>query len=313
MLGGEALKRPSFQFYPADWRNNAKLRRCSEAARGAWIDVLCLLHDLDEYGVCRWPLAELARAAGVQLKLIKELVAKDVLKGADKSAADYVYTPRHAGKLGAPVTLVVAGDGPCWYCSRFVRDEYVRQRRGQGSRYSSDNQPGSVDGSGSEYEAPKDEQNTAPKASPKPPIGERQGDGPTSTSTSSLTTTTPKPPDGGSPPARTKPGAIALQTFLEACSEKGERPLRDYAPLWRYAESAGLSEQHIALAWVEFRRRFLPGGTGESKRYKDWRAAFRKYVEGNYLKLWAIDGNGQYFLTTLGKQAQKIFESKEAA
>jgi hypothetical protein len=56
------LKRPSFQFYPADWKNNSKLRRCSEAARGAWVDILCLLNDCDEYGVCRWPLAELARA-----------------------------------------------------------------------------------------------------------------------------------------------------------------------------------------------------------------------------------------------------------
>lgn len=123
----------------------------------------------------------------------------------------------------------------------------------------------------------------------------------------------PKPPDGGSVPLRAKPGAIALQTFLDACREKDERPLRDYAPLWRYAEGASLPQDFVALAWVEFRRRFLPGGTGEAKRYKDWRAAFRKYVEGNYLKLWAIDGNGQYFLTTLGKQAQKIFESKEAA
>lgn len=125
--------------------------------------------------------------------------------------------------------------------------------------------------------------------------------------------TTPKPPNGGSPPARSKAGAIALQTFLEDCATKGERPLRDYAPLWRYAESAGMPQDFIALAWVEFRRRFLPGGTGERKRYKDWRQAFRKYVEGNYLKLWAIDGNGAYFLTTLGKQAQKIFESKDAA
>jgi uncharacterized protein YdaU (DUF1376 family) len=123
---------------------------------------------------------------------------------------------------------------------------------------------------------------------------------------------TPKPPDGGSPPARMKPGAIALHTFLEACKDKGERPLRDYTPLWRYAEGAGLSQDFVALAWVEFSRRFLPGGIGEAKRYKDWRAAFRKYVEGNYLKLWAIDANEQYFLTTLGKQAQKIYESKEA-
>lgn len=124
---------------------------------------------------------------------------------------------------------------------------------------------------------------------------------------------TPKPPDGGSPPAGRKPGAIVLKTFLEACAAKGERPVRDYAPLWQYAKGAGLSQDFVSLAWVEFCRRFLPEGTGEAKRYTDWRKAFRKYVEGNYLKLWAIDPNGQYFLTTLGKQAQKIYESKEAA
>ncbi|MFS2007951.1 hypothetical protein ACEN9F_30525 [Duganella sp. CT11-25] len=169
------MKRPSFQFYPADWRNNSKLRRCSEAARGAWVDVMCVLHDSDEYGVCRWPLDEVARAAGVPLKLVRELVSKDVLKGADKGAADYIYTPRHAGKTGAPVTLVVAGDGSCWYCSRFVRDEYIRQRRGQGTRFSEDNQP------------PKE----APNHTPKPPIGTRHGDGPTSTSTSTKELPTP--------------------------------------------------------------------------------------------------------------------------
>ena len=51
------MKRPSFQFYVADWRLDQKLRRCSPAARGVWIDILCLLHDSDEqYGVLRWPL-----------------------------------------------------------------------------------------------------------------------------------------------------------------------------------------------------------------------------------------------------------------
>jgi hypothetical protein len=307
------LKRPSFQFYPADWRNNAKLRRCSEAARGAWVDVLCLLHDLDEYGVCRWPLAELARAAGVQIKLVKELVAKDVLKGADKGAADYVYAPRHAGKLGEPVTLVTAGDGPCWYCSRFVRDEYVRQRRGQGSRFSSDNQPGSDDGSNDESTPPKTAPKKASKVPPKPTFGERQGDGPTSTSTSTLTTNTPKPPGGGLPAPKERTAGIALQTFLDECKVKGERPLRDYAPLWQYAEDAGLPQDFVALAWVEFSRRFGPGGVKEARRQKNWRQTFRNYVEGNYLKLWAIDTAGTYFLTTQGKQAQKIYESREAA
>jgi hypothetical protein len=126
-------------------------------------------------------------------------------------------------------------------------------------------------------------------------------------------TTSPKPPGGGLAPAERKPGAVVLQTFLDACAKNGERPLRDYKPLWRYAEDAGLPQDFIALAWIEFRRRFLPDGTGAAKRYKDWRAAFRKYVEGNYLKLWAIDGNSAYFLTTAGKTAQKIYEAREAA
>lgn len=125
--------------------------------------------------------------------------------------------------------------------------------------------------------------------------------------------TTPKPPGGGLVPAERKSGAIVLQTFLMECEKKGERPLLNYEPLWRYVQEASLPQEFIALAWVEFRRRFLPDGTGAKKRYKDWRAAFRKYVEGNYLKLWAIDGNGEYFLTTLGKQAQKIHQPKDAA
>jgi len=150
-------RRPAFLFFPADWRGNAKLRRCSEAARGAWVDVLCILHDSDEYGVARYPLAELARAAGVPLRHVKELVAKNVLKGADKAASDYVWAPTHAGKKGEDVVLVQAGDGACWYSTRLVRDEYVRQRRGSATRFSPENQP---------------------KGTPKAGIGARQGDGP---------------------------------------------------------------------------------------------------------------------------------------
>lgn len=288
------MKRPAFQFYPADWRNNAKLRRCSEAARGAWMDVLCVLHDSDEYGVCRWPLADLARSAGVPAKLLKELVVKDVLKGADKGASPYIYTPRHAGKDGEPVTLVENKDGPCWYCSRFVRDEWIRQRRGQSTQFSAENQP------------PKEQ----PKTPPKGGIGGRQGDGPTSTSSTSLKTKAPNPADAG--PAA-KPRGIALQTFIADCKTKGERPLRDYQPLWDYAQAAGLDADYVALAWAEFCRRFMPGGAKEGRLQKDWRLTFRNYVENNYFKLWAIDKDGNYFLTTQGKQAEKFQESRAAA
>lgn len=123
----------------------------------------------------------------------------------------------------------------------------------------------------------------------------------------------PIPPKGGSVARKAKGETVTLQTFLDNCKATGQRPLRDYAPLWQYAESAGLPKDFVALAWVEFCRRFLPEGTAKAKRYTDWRRAFRKYVESGYLRLWAIDANGEYFLTSQGKQAQKVHESKEAA
>lgn len=129
------MKRPSFQFYPADWRNNAKLRRCSEAARGAWIDVLCLMHDSDEYGVLRWPLSDISRATGVSLKLLKELVDREVLKGGDKGCEAFIHTPYHARKPGEPVVLLNKTDGCCWYSSRFLKDEWKRSVSGGDTRF----------------------------------------------------------------------------------------------------------------------------------------------------------------------------------
>lgn len=105
--------------------------------------------------------------------------------------------------------------------------------------------------------------------------------------------------------AQQKRGAISLKTFVDECKEKNERPLRDYKPLWDYTEKVGLSEDYVALAWAEFLRRFMPGGSQQEKRQKDWRCTFKKYIENNYFKLWAIDQSGTYFLTTMGKQAEK--------
>lgn len=162
------MTRPSFQFYPGDWLKDTKLRRCSHAARGAWIDVLCVLHDSEEYGVARFPMAELANAAGAPIKLLKELADKGVLKGCDKGeCAPLIYTPRSGRKAGPEVTLVPPTVGPIWYSSRMVKDEYVRTVRGEGSRFG--------EGSGG-----------APKASPKGGFGEGQGDGSSSSTSSSI-------------------------------------------------------------------------------------------------------------------------------
>jgi hypothetical protein len=131
-------KRPAFMFYPGDWLRNANLRRCSAAARGAWMDVMCLMHDSDEYGVLRWTLKEIARTLGLNVCLLEQLAEKNVMKGGDVlSFHSYIFRTSHAGKLGDPVVLVKADRGPCWYSSRMVEDEYKRGVRGGDTRFKS--------------------------------------------------------------------------------------------------------------------------------------------------------------------------------
>lgn len=43
-------KRPAFQFYPGDWRRDSALQQCSVAARGLWIEMICIMHDGSPYG-----------------------------------------------------------------------------------------------------------------------------------------------------------------------------------------------------------------------------------------------------------------------
>lgn len=161
------MKRPSFQFYPGDWTSDLKLRRCSPAARGVWVDILCAFHDSDDgYGLLRWPLREIARTVGASLAHIRELAEKGVLRGSDAQIEEaFIYTPRSGRKDGEPVVLIAIQAGPLWYSKRLVKDEYVRTIRGESTRF------GEGDG-----DTPK----TGPKAAPKPPLG----DGTTSSSSS---------------------------------------------------------------------------------------------------------------------------------
>lgn len=125
------MNRPSFQFYPADWLGNSNLRRCSHAEKGVWIDVMCLMHDSEEYGILRWSLKEIAQAIGCKLADLKSLISKGVLKGDDKHLSDpLVYVPVSGRKKGPAIILIEEATGPIWYSSRMVIDEYKRNVRG---------------------------------------------------------------------------------------------------------------------------------------------------------------------------------------
>lgn len=173
------MKRPSFQFYPADWQANGNLRRCTHEEKGIWIDVMCLLHDQERYGVIDWSLKEIAQAVGTTVAKLKGLVSKDVFKGADgnEECEALVYVPRSGRRNGEPVVLIEAQKGPIWYSSRMVRDEYVRQHAGASTRFKQSENTESK----SPSHSPSHGQGEAPSHSPS----QRRSDGSTSSSSSS--------------------------------------------------------------------------------------------------------------------------------
>ena len=53
MRGAKSVKNPWFKFYPSDWRADPKLRCVSLAARGLWIEMLCIMHEAEPRGTLR--------------------------------------------------------------------------------------------------------------------------------------------------------------------------------------------------------------------------------------------------------------------
>ena len=44
------MSNPWIKFYTGDWRSDPALRMCSMAARGLWIEMICLMHEATPYG-----------------------------------------------------------------------------------------------------------------------------------------------------------------------------------------------------------------------------------------------------------------------
>jgi hypothetical protein len=72
---------PWMKFYPADWRADQALRVCSLAARGLWIEMLCVMHNAIPYGhllINGSPVSDtqLAMLAGTPSEQISALVGE---------------------------------------------------------------------------------------------------------------------------------------------------------------------------------------------------------------------------------------------
>lgn len=110
------MKRPAFQFYPADWLNDVGLQSCSIGARGLWVQLVCLMHSGFPYGHLTlagkpMPDEKAANLARVPLPLFRKLLGE--LEDAGVSSRD---------------------DGGAIYSRRMVKDEAIRMVRAEAGK-----------------------------------------------------------------------------------------------------------------------------------------------------------------------------------
>ena len=286
------MKRPSFQFYPADWRKDAALQSCSIAARGLWIEMICVAHECEPYGHLvvngrAMSDTQIGRLVGVSerdaKKLICELLDAGVCNRDEKGAI---------------------------FSRRMAADEDLRERRAAGGKAGSEH--GSKGAShGSKGGRPRKE--VTPQETPLDDGGRGVFEPPKEPPPSSSSSVNPSlsvanapesaPPLAEKSAARAK--ATTFTAWLANIRATGQKPVSAYQPVWDYADRAGLPHDWIELAWMRFRERYERDEKASRKRYTDWRRVFLNAVEGNWLGLWCWSERDQAFrLTTQGIQAE---------
>ncbi len=108
-----------------------------------------------------------------------------------------------------------------------------------------------------------------------------------------------------------KSSQITFATFLERCKAAGEAAIPTKDPVFTYVRELNIPIDYLTLNWLEFRHRY--SGTCSSKRYVDWRAAFRNSIERNWFRLWTADDNDGWKLTSLGIQVQRAMNARDKA
>lgn len=140
------MKRPAFQFYPADWRKDVELQSCSMAAQGLWINAMCLAHECEPYGHLTingkaMNPAQLGRQVGLSAKeseaLLEELLDAGVARKAEDGAI---------------------------FSSRMVRDEHLRNVRAESGRLGGN--PALVGDKVKKKDNQPTKQNSTPSSSP---------------------------------------------------------------------------------------------------------------------------------------------------
>jgi len=211
------MKRPAFQFYPADWRKDVELQSCSMAAQGLWINAMCIAHECEPYGHLTvngnaMTAAQIGRHVGLSGKDAQALLTELEQAGVARKTAEGVI-----------------------YSKRMVEDERLRNVRADAGRLGGN--PALLGGKD------KGKVKQTPKQKPTP-------------SSSSSTSIPPAPPEGGrmSHPEKQKPAdprqtvpSDADKATAAYLAQQAEHAAKQETPEERAAIADRLRAARIAL------------------------------------------------------------------
>lgn len=97
---------PFLKFFTSDWRSDPRLRMCSPAARGLWIELICLMHEAMPYGHLRVHgqppnEAQLASLTGIREAELPDLIAELELHGVFSRTREGVIYSRKLVRMAA--------------------------------------------------------------------------------------------------------------------------------------------------------------------------------------------------------------------
>jgi hypothetical protein len=119
-------KFPAIQFYIGDWMKDPALRSVSVAARGLWIDLLCIMHESPRRGYLEnakgEPLSplQISRMTGVHHNKVRSLLA-ELIEGGVASVTPPVTGQSLIQSLGGSLGVLLVSN------RRMIRDETARQ------------------------------------------------------------------------------------------------------------------------------------------------------------------------------------------
>ena len=93
------MKLPWLKFYPSDWLSDEALRGCTPAARGLWVDMICLMAKSKRHGFLLAgdkPMTpeHLARIFGQSLETTSELLVELAQAGVYSVTEDTIFSRR---------------------------------------------------------------------------------------------------------------------------------------------------------------------------------------------------------------------------